>query len=78
MSKPKPSELFETAIMLMEEDENGELLQRDERGNPQTICTMCTYTTETCEVCPFNGDTERVESLRALIPIIKTMELLDD
>ena len=76
MSNPKPSELIETLLMLMEEDLKGELLT-----DVNNICVACRYggaSSTTCDVCPFNGSLDIEETLKNILPQIKLMEILDD
>lgn len=74
-ASPKPSELIETLIALAEEDLKGNLLNRAYNGDTRTVCSYCMYAGDTCDVCPFSGD--ELDSLRAVLPILKTMELVD-
>ena len=76
MSNPKPSELIETLLMLMEEDLKGELL-----AEMHNICNHCRYgvaNSTTCKVCPFYGSIDREETLKNILPQIKLMEILDE
>ena len=76
MSNPKPSELIETLIMLMEEDKESELLT-----DVNNICVLCRYggnSSTTCRVCPFEGSPNREETLKNILPQIKLMEILDE
>ena len=76
MSNPKPSELIETLIMLMEEDKENELLKDEDN-----ICGHCRYggnSSTTCRVCPFSGSLDREEALKSILPQIKLMEILDE
>ncbi|WMM35499.1 hypothetical protein [Vibrio phage PJN101] len=70
MSK-KPSVMIETLIKLMELDNNEDLICSD------TICNRCKQQ-HMCHRCPFEGRDADEESLRALLPLIKTWELIDE
>lgn len=76
MSK-KPSVMIETLLHLMMLDENGELLCNDELGERDTLCNRCMHD-QLCNECPFQGASADEESLRALLPMIKTWELIDE
>lgn len=76
MSK-KPSVMIETLIELMELDNNTDLICNDIEGDSDTICNRCKQA-HMCHRCPFEGKDADEESLRALLPLIKTWELIDE
>lgn len=76
MSK-KPSVMIETLIELMGLDNNTDLICSDINDDNDTICNRCKQQ-HLCPRCPFEGRDADEESLRALLPMIKTWELIDE
>jgi len=78
----KLSIFLENLIMINEEDDNGDFVNRDSEGNSDFICTNCAYNITSiknslCHECPLNMPEEVRTKLQAVIKQLKVEELLE-
>lgn len=80
----KISDILETLIMFVKEDDDQKLLTTNYIGDIRHLCEECSYnvtataTPSICDTCPLSLSKTQIKKLEEHIKVIKTMELIDE